>query len=199
MTVPKNELDVKIQPDGSITFDKDKLMSMSTAELEKCGLSQSKPIEIKIKKLRAGAPDFPKYATPGAAGMDLRADLSGMDEYIQKNGILFPPKVNYTYLVPTGFSMVLPPGYEAQVRSRSGLALKNQVVVLNAPGTVDSDYRGEVGVILTNFGHENFVVKHGDRIAQMVIAKVEQLPLVEVQELDATERGAGGFGHTGNK
>lgn len=156
-------------------------------------------IEVKMKKLRDGAPAFPTYATPGSAGMDLRADLSGLLEPILSMGLWFPGRVSYTYLVPCGFSMELPPGYEAQVRSRSGMALKNQVVVLNAPGTVDSDYRGEMGVILCNLGLEGFRVMHGDRIAQMVIAKVEQLQVVEAKELGATDRGAGGFGHTGVK
>lgn len=159
-----------------------------------------KSLQLKMKKLRDGAPDLPTYATPGSSGMDLRADLSGMPEEIRKAGHLWlPGRVAYTYLIPCGFAMEIPPGYEAQVRSRSGLALKHQVVVMNAPGTVDSDYRGEMGVILCNFGLEGFKVMHGDRIAQMVIAKVEHPEVVITNELSETQRGAGGFGHTGNK
>lgn len=162
-------------------------------------------MEVKFKKLRDGAPDFPSYATPGSAGMDLRADLSGLGEPFFTNGLWLPGNrdpqkpINYTYLVPCGFSMELPQGYEAQVRSRSGMALKNQVVVMNSPGTVDSDYRGEMGVILGNLGIEGFRIMHGDRIAQMVIARVEQLQIVEAKELSTTQRGAGGFGSTGTK
>jgi len=103
-----------------------------------------------------------------------------------------------TLLIPTGFSVEIPPGYEAQVRPRSGLAIKNQVGILNAPGTIDSDYRGEVKVILTNFGNTPFVVRRGDRIAQMVVAACTRVSWQEVDLLNGTQRGGGGFGHTGS-
>lgn len=128
---------------------------------------------------------LPAYAHPSDAGMDLR---SVADLEIPCGG---------RALVPTGLVALLPPGYEAQVRPRSGLALKHGVTVLNAPGTIDSGYRGEVGVILVNFGAAAFAVKKGDRIAQLVIAPVTQPQVVEADALDATDRGAGGFGSTG--
>lgn len=132
---------------------------------------------------------LPQYATPQSAGMDLRANL---DEPVT----LAPLERK---LIPTGLYMALPAGYEAQVRPRSGLAIKKGITVLNSPGTVDADYRGEVCVILVNLSNEPFVVEDGERIAQMVIAKHEQPELVEVETLDETERGAGGFGHSGVK
>ena len=128
---------------------------------------------------------LPAYAHPSDAGMDLR---SVADLEIPCGG---------RALVPTGLVALLPPGYEAQVRPRSGLALKHGVTVLNAPGTIDSGYRGEVGVILVNFGAAAFAVKKGDRIAQLVIAPVTQPQVVEADARDATDRGAGGFGSTG--
>jgi len=130
---------------------------------------------------------LPQYATPLSAGMDLRANLDAP--------ITLEPMERV--LVPTGLFMALPEGYEAQVRPRSGLAIKKGVTVLNSPGTVDADYRGEVCVILVNLSKEAFVINDGERIAQMVIARHEQPRLVEVEVLDETERGAGGFGHTG--
>lgn len=130
---------------------------------------------------------LPEYATPQSAGMDLRANL---DEPVTLNPM-------ERKLVPTGLYMALPAGYEAQVRPRSGLAIKKGITVLNSPGTVDADYRGEVCVILINLSNEPFVINDGERIAQMVIAKHEQPTLIEVEVLDDTERGAGGFGHTG--
>lgn len=130
---------------------------------------------------------LPSYATEHAAGMDVCAAVE--DELIIHPG--------ETLLVPTGFAIALPHGFEAQVRPRSGLALKHQIGVLNAPGTIDADYRGEVKVILTNFGRQEFIVRRGDRIAQMVIARYSRVSWDEVDALDATERGAGGFGHTG--
>lgn len=132
---------------------------------------------------------LPQYATPQSAGMDLRANL---DEPITLQPL-------QRVLVPTGLYMALPPGYEAQVRPRSGLAIKKGVTVLNSPGTVDADYRGEVCVILINLSSEPFVINDGERIAQMVIARHEQPDLVQVDVLDETERGAGGFGHSGTK
>lgn len=141
---------------------------------------------VKIKRLHAGAV-LPKYATSGAAGMDLHTvdDIELMADDWK--------------LVKLGFAMELPVGWEAQVRPRSGLALKNAVTVLNTPGTIDADYRGEVGVILVNLGPHRFEAKAGDRIAQMVIARVPQAKLVEVEALSETQRGAGGFGSTGKK
>ena len=132
---------------------------------------------------------LPQYSTPCSAGMDLRANL--------ENPVVLKPFQRA--LIPTGLFMALPEGYEAQVRPRSGLALKHGVTVLNTPGTIDADYRGEVGVILINLGQEDFTVNDGERIAQMVVAKYEQAELVPVDVLDETERGEGGFGHSGVK
>ncbi|HEX4889263.1 MAG TPA: dUTP diphosphatase [Alphaproteobacteria bacterium] len=132
---------------------------------------------------------LPGYATPGAAGLDLLAAVAA------DNPLTLPP--GERALVPTGLAMALPPGYEAQVRPRSGLALKNGVTVLNSPGTIDSDYRGEIGVILLNTGRSPFTIARGDRIAQMVIAAVTQAQPVEAASLSETGRGAGGFGSTG--
>lgn len=132
---------------------------------------------------------LPKYSTVCSAGMDLRANL--------ENPVVLKPFQRA--LIPTGLFMALPEGYEAQVRPRSGLALKHGITVLNTPGTIDADYRGEIGVILINLGQEDFVVNDGERIAQMVIAKYEQVELLAVEVLDETERGAGGFGHSGVK
>ena len=142
---------------------------------------------MKIQIINKTHHALPEYATPQSAGMDLRANL---DEPIT----LAPMERR---LVPTGLFMALPQGYEAQVRPRSGLAIKKGITVLNSPGTVDADYRGEVCVILINLSNEPFVINDGERIAQMVIARHEQPEIVEVEELDDTERGAGGFGHTG--
>ena len=129
--------------------------------------------------------ELPKYQTTGSAGFDLQA---------AEFKVVEPGKV---VLVKTDLKVAVPEGYELQVRSRSGLALKNGVFVLNAPGTVDADYRGTVGVILANFSTERFVVNAGDRIAQGVVSKVEQVQFVQVDSLESTERGAGGFGSTG--
>jgi len=144
---------------------------------------------MKIKVVNKGRQPLPAYATEQSAGMDLRAN-------IEESFTLHPLERR---LVPTGLYIALPPGYEAQVRPRSGLALKRGITVLNAPGTIDADYRGEVGVLLVNLSQEDFVVNDGERIAQMVIARHETAEFVEVEELDATERGAGGYGHTGVK
>lgn len=132
---------------------------------------------------------LPKYSTVCSAGMDLRANL--------ENPVVLKPFQRA--LIPTGLFMALPEGYEAQVRPRSGLALKHGITVLNTPGTIDADYRGEIGVILINLGQEDFIVNDGERIAQMVVAKYEQVELLAVEVLDETERGAGGFGHSGVK
>ncbi len=142
---------------------------------------------MKVQIINRGHHALPAYATALSAGMDLRANL---DEPI----VLKPLQ---RCLVPTGLFLALPEGYEAQVRPRSGLALKKGVTVLNSPGTVDADYRGEVGVILINLSAEEFVIEDGERIAQMVIARHEQVTWEEVEILSETERGAGGFGHTG--
>lgn len=142
---------------------------------------------MKVQIINRGHHALPAYATALSAGMDLRANL---DEPI----VLKPLQ---RCLVPTGLFLALPEGYEAQVRPRSGLALKKGVTVLNSPGTVDADYRGEVGVILINLSAEEFVIEDGERIAQMVIARHEQVAWEEVEVLSETERGAGGFGHTG--
>jgi len=144
---------------------------------------------VKIKVINKGHQPLPQYATPQSAGMDLRANLT--------ESIVLKPLERC--LVPTGLFIALPEGYEAQVRPRSGLALKKGITVLNAPGTIDADYRGEVGVLLVNLSQEEFVVNDGERVAQMVIARHETADFVEVAELDETERGAGGYGHTGVK
>ena len=144
---------------------------------------------IKIQVVNRGRQQLPQYATPLSAGMDLRANL---DEPI----VLQPMQ---RHLIPTGLHIALPAGFEAQIRPRSGLALKKGITVLNAPGTIDADYRGEVGVLLVNLSQEEFVVNDGERVAQMVIARHETADFVEVAELDETERGAGGYGHTGVK
>lgn len=142
---------------------------------------------IDVKVLKAGGyTELPKYETTNSAGLDLRST---------KTIILKP---HGRALVPTGLFIALPEGYEAQVRPRSGLALKKGITVLNTPGTVDADYRGEIGVILFNTTDEDFEIKAGDRIAQLVLNKVEQIHWIEVDELDETERGKGGFGHTGS-
>ena len=130
---------------------------------------------------------LPQYETKGAAGLDLKANLS--------ESVFLKPLERA--IVKTGLFIALPNGYEAQVRPRSGLAAKKGITVLNAPGTVDADYRGEIGVILVNLSNEEFEVKDGERIAQLVIAKHEQATWVEVTELDETSRGTGGFGSTG--
>ena len=130
---------------------------------------------------------LPTYATALSAGMDLRANLDAP--------ITLRPLERC--LVPTGLFMALPQGYEAQVRPRSGLALKKGITVLNTPGTIDADYRGEIGVILVNLSQEDFVINDGERIAQMVVARHETVTWEAVEDLDETERGAGGFGHTG--
>jgi dUTP pyrophosphatase len=144
---------------------------------------------MKIKIINNSHHPLPKYATADSAGMDLRANL---DEPIT----LAPMERR---LIPTGLHIALPVGYEAQVRPRSGLALKHGIGVLNSPGTIDADYRGEIGVILVNLSQVPFVVQDGERIAQMVIARHETAEWELVETLDETERGAGGFGHTGCK
>lgn len=144
---------------------------------------------VKIRVVNKGNQPLPTYATVGSAGMDLRANI--------ETAISLEP--GERKLIPTGLFIALPDGYEAQVRPRSGLALKHGITVINAPGTIDSDYRGEVSVALVNLSREAFVIAPGERIAQMVVARYEQATFVPVEELDETERGAGGYGHTGVK
>ena len=140
-----------------------------------------------IKVVNKGHQPLPVYATAQSAGMDLRANL---DECITLRPL-------ERRLIPTGLHIALPAGYEAQVRPRSGLALKQGITVLNTPGTIDADYRGEIGVVLINLSQQDVTINDGDRIAQMVIARCEQATLAEVEVLDETERGEGGYGHTG--
>ena len=144
---------------------------------------------IKIKVINRGHQPLPEYATEQSAGMDLRANIDGP--------ITLRPLERR--LIPTGLHIALPVGYEAQVRPRSGLALKKGITVLNSPGTIDADYRGEIMVLLINLSTDDFVVNDGERIAQMVIAAHEQGQFETVTELDTTERGEGGYGHTGVK
>lgn len=142
---------------------------------------------LKVEIINHSHHALPTYATPLSAGMDLRANLTAP--------IVLKPLARC--IVPTGLFIALPEGYEAQVRPRSGLAIKKGITVLNSPGTIDADYRGEIGVILVNLSNEDFVVEDGERIAQMIIARHEQVEWVNVEVLGETERGTGGFGHTG--
>jgi dUTP pyrophosphatase len=146
-------------------------------------------VHIHIARVGESAKDLPlpRYATAHSAGMDISAA-------VDQDVVLKPGS---TALIPTGFAIALPEGYEAQIRPRSGLAIKHGIGILNSPGTIDADYRGEVKIILSNFGKEDFVVRRGERIAQMVIAQLERAEWIESDRLDDTERGAGGFGHTG--
>lgn len=144
---------------------------------------------VKIKVLNKSKHKLPSYETEASAGMDVRAN-------IEERIVLKPLE---RALVKTGLYLEIPPGFECQVRPRSGLAYKNGITVLNAPGTIDADYRGEVGVILINLSNEDFVVEDGERIAQLVFAQFEQADFIQVTELTETERGAGGFGSTGVK
>ena len=146
-------------------------------------------IELKFKRLSSLFDDLelPHYATEGSAGMDIRAAV--LDEIILMHG-----KV---YLIPTNLSVEIPAGYEIQVRPRSGLAAKHSIGILNSPGTIDSDYRGEIKIIMMNFGEANFIIKRGERAAQPVISKIYQANISEAKELKNSKRGKGGFGHTG--
>lgn len=150
--------------------------------------ARARGVRVRVARV-AGAEDLPlpSYATAGSAGLDLAAAVEG--EVVLEPGA--------RTLVPTGLRIALPAGYEAQVRPRSGLALRHGVLLPNAPGTIDSDYRGEIAVILMNAGHDPFTLRRGDRIAQLVVAPIARALLVEVAALGATARGAGGFGHTG--
>lgn len=144
---------------------------------------------VRVKVVNKGKQPLPRYATEQSAGMDLRADI---DEPIT----LHPLERK---IIKTGLYIALPPGCEAQIRPRSGLALKHGITVLNTPGTIDADYRGEVGVLLINLSQEDFTINAGERIAQMIIARHETAEFEEVEILDETARGAGGYGHTGTK
>lgn len=147
-------------------------------------------LKVKVKKLPHGMDlSLPRYMSEHAAGMDMYAAV--------KEQTVIPP--GGWRLIPTGISIALPEGYEAQVRPRSGLALKQGISILNTPGTVDADYRGEVGVILMNHSRQDLIVKRGDRIAQMIVNKIERIEFEEVAELPDTERSSGGFGHTGKR
>ncbi len=144
---------------------------------------------LRVRIINRSNHPLPEYATEQSAGVDLRANIDAP--------IVLSPLQRI--LVPTGLHIALPVGYEAQVRPRSGLALKKGITVLNAPGTIDADYRGEIGAILINLSNEDFVIEDGERIAQLVIAKHEKAEFVPVEVLDDTERGEGGYGHTGVK
>ena len=152
-------------------------------------MEEKRVMKVFIKRLHSHDLPLPKYMTEGAAGVDLIA--APMDEITLKPGAWV--------LVPTGLSVAIPMGCEGQIRPRSGLALKHGVTLLNTPGTIDADYRGEIKIILINLGCQEFILKRGERIAQMVFAKTEQVSFIEVNELDKTYRGEGGFGHTGKK
>ena len=142
-----------------------------------------------ILVVNKGHQPLPQYATPQSAGLDLRANLD--------TPVTLQPMQRH--LIPTGLHIALPAGFEAQVRPRSGLALRHGITVLNSPGTIDADYRGEVMVLLVNLGEEPFVVNDGERIAQLIVARYEQVAFMPTDSLDATERGEGGYGHTGVK
>ncbi len=144
---------------------------------------------MKVKIINKGKHELPQYATPLSAGMDLRASI--------EEDITLKPLARC--LVKTGLHIELPQGYEAQIRPRSGLAFKHGISIVNSPGTIDADYRGEIGVLLVNLSDEPFIIKDGERIAQMVIAKHESVTWEEVECLNDSERGAGGFGHTGKQ
>jgi dUTP pyrophosphatase len=145
-------------------------------------------VEIKVKRLQSGEDiSLPAYETKGASAMDLRAA-------VKEPVILHPGDIR---LIPTGLAVSIPLGYEAQIRPRSGLALKHGIGMANSPGTIDSDYRGEIGLIMINWGQKPFPIRRGDRIAQMLITRVYQASMMEVTDLDATPRGDGGFGHSG--
>ena len=145
-------------------------------------------VVVKVKRVKGcGDLPLPAYETEGSAGLDLRAAVSG-------EVVLQPGEIRF---VPTGVAISLPRGFEAQIRPRSGLALKHGVGMVNAPGTIDSDYRGEIGLIMINWGTRPFEIRRGDRIAQMIVARAWKATMIEVADLDVTPRGKGGFGHSG--
>ena len=145
-------------------------------------------IELKVKRLK-GCEDIPlpQYESDGASGMDIRAN-------VKEPAILKPGEIVF---IPTGLAVSIPPGYEGQIRPRSGLALKHGIGMVNSPGTIDSDYRGEIGIIMINWGRKPFIINRGDRIAQMVVCKVYRVDIKDVGNLGLTQRGDGGFGHSG--
>lgn len=143
--------------------------------------------KVEVKVVREKNVTLPKYETEGSAGLDVRANIT---EPIALKSL-------ERVLIPTGLKIAIPEGYEVQVRPRSGLAIKHGITMLNSPGTIDSDYRGEIKVIAVNLSNETYTIEPNERIAQLVLNKVEQIEFVEVDELDATNRGEGGFGHTG--
>jgi dUTP pyrophosphatase len=155
--------------------------------INQCQLKIKEKIAVKVKIVNQSGHALPDYSTPNSAGMDLRAKL---DEPVTLKPL-------ERRLIPTGLFMELPEGYEAQIRPRSGLALKKGISIVNTPGTIDADYRGEIGIIVINLSDSEFVVNNGERICQMVINKVEMISWTEVNSLEESERGAGGFGHTG--
>jgi dUTP pyrophosphatase len=145
---------------------------------------------VEIKIINTSANPVPEYATPGSAGLDLRA-------WLPEEAVTLKPLERK--LIPTGLFFEIPGGFEVQIRPRSGMAIKHGITCLNSPGTVDSDYRGEIKIILINLSSEPHTINSGDRIAQMIVAKVEKAQLIEVEKLETTGRGEGGFGHTGKK
>ncbi|MBF0477341.1 MAG: dUTP diphosphatase [Deltaproteobacteria bacterium] len=150
----------------------------------------SSPLIVRIKRVRPdqdGDLPIPRYMPPGASGVDLSAA-------VPENIVIAPNEIK---LIPTGWAVSVPPGYEAQIRPRSGLALKHGLTLLNSPGTIDADYRGEIGLIVVNFGPNPYTIRRGDRIAQMIISRVFRADFEESSDLDDTTRNAGGFGHTG--
>ncbi len=149
---------------------------------------ETKQNALQVKIMNRSKNDFPAYATPSSAGMDLRANLDAP----------IVLKARGRIIVPTGIYIELPNGFEAQIRPRSGLAAQNGITVLNSPGTIDADYRGEIKIILANLSDEDFTIQHGDRIAQMVVARHETVKWIPADSLTDSERGEGGFGHTGN-
>lgn len=147
-------------------------------------------VPVKFRRLRNNRDlPLPKYESEGSSGMDIRA-------CVRQRVLIRPGEIKR---IPTGLAVAVPPGYEAQIRPRSGLALHHGIGMVNSPGTIDSDYRGEIGVIMINWGPETYAVRRGDRIAQMVLSKVFRAEMAEVETLDATSRGKGGFGHTGTQ
>lgn len=162
-------------------------MTRTAAKLEKPAATAAHAPILRLKRLHPDA-TLPSYKTEGAAGLDLAACLPDGDRTLGPGDIS---------LIPCGFAMAIPPGYEGQVRPRSGLATRHGVTLINSPGTIDCDYRGEAMVPLVNHGHEPFTIRHGDRIAQMIIAPVAHVRVSEVETLDETGRGDGGFGSTG--
>mgnify|MGYP000043676799 FL=1 len=165
------------------------MININCKSSEMFNFAKLNDITMKVQIINKSKHSLPQYATSSSAGMDLRANLD--------NPIVLKPLQRC--LVPTGLYIALPEGFEAQIRPRSGLALKKGITLLNTPGTIDADYRGEIGVIVINLSAEDFIIEDGERIAQMVIARYEQAEWQEVEVLEDTERGAGGFGHTGVK